>query len=180
MSSELRVIRLNRGSPFVIEHTKKLLAFLAQDLSQPEFQLETTPEFDRVSFARHREAEYAFEIYVYPDGDADISAVMVVQEDPDFHWHLPFENLGSPDIEGLLSELVSDLGTLLTHPTRIVQDRGLLWWSYSCEALVDSRWTKIGGSIASLRWPFSGLRREAKRRIYSAPPVAPPSLGGET
>ena len=95
--------------------------------------------FIRLDLPAAASAQYSFRLWFYQDCDQEISAQPLQQNgDHDYFWYRPFELAVFGDSEGnLVKEFCSELEVLLTHETRIVQRKGLLFGIFAVNTLEE-------------------------------------------
>lgn len=121
-------------------------------------------------FALPEGADYGFVISADREGEADISAELV--SDPDtYFWSIRLELPDFPSSAALAAQLVYLATQLLGHPSRIIQRRGFLLYSFSSEAMIEGSWKRFGGGFA-FRWGgFTFPNMHGSERVYSSPTV---------
>ena len=121
-------------------------------------------------------AEYSFRLWFYERDAAgssrEISAQLVGQLNTDvYFWYWSFERAEFRTDEALFEAFDHSLLTLIRQPTRIVQKRGLLNWTFRLEArLPELGWTPQY-QHAVLRLGVRAPSIDGRERIYSSPPV---------
>ncbi len=121
-------------------------------------------------------AEYSFRLWFHErsaaGSDREIGARLVAQaEKPvDFYfWHWSFESARFRAEEALLEAFDHSLLTLIRHPTRIVQRRGLLTWMFRLDArLPELGWVpqyQHAGFRLGVRVPAI----DGRERVYFSP-----------
>lgn len=137
------------------------------------------PTYVKLALPAARGADFHFNVYVYDDGEPQITAQPRVGGG-DLHdvrdlvafWHLSFE---APDFlsdDDRLNAFLAVLGCLLTHDVRIRQRRGWLNYSFTCEYQADDRWIALPG-VSYLRWTLRPAAPEAGVLCFSSPPLLP-------
>jgi hypothetical protein len=125
----------------------------------------------RLRIAPAAGADYGFELYVYEDGEPQISARLL--SDPDaYFWYRPFEIDDFSGGDARLTAFRATAAKLLESRTVVVQVRGLLFDSFTlfCEA---SAGRERVYSISGLR--LGGCRGPAisgRRHEYASPALA--------
>ena len=143
----------------------------------PEFapQLEITEKRWSLRLPVALEADYAFVLHGYPDGERRIHAVVVHQPDDGRpFWYIPFErsSFGSDPtrLHNYFDQLVEKI---LRYETRIIEKRGVLRLTYSCDYQNGTVWKRLGPDVSTLRLRF-GLPFIGAKRIYRSPAVGGP------
>ena len=118
-------------------------------------------------------AEYRFNLHGLLLGERQISADLVgpgATRSPKSFWYSPMELADfSRDASKLESIFHERVEALLKHPTRIVENRGVLLLSYNGEYQSEAGWLTLGGVTylgLGLGIPFVG-----KRHVYTSPPI---------
>jgi hypothetical protein len=106
------------------------------------------------------------------DGEAQLSASLLEQESKDLYfWYIPFE---LPDFESpraAIEALVDRATKVMGNPSRILQRRGLLFWSFEAEFLEADEWTSAGGVSAFRFGGFHVPETHERERAYHSPRV---------
>lgn len=113
-------------------------------------------------------AEYRFLVYVYPDGEPQISAERL-SSPAAYFWYYSFELADFASHREQADTFLSELGRLLSSASRIVETQGWLFRSYECLLEQAGSWSRFGPHLALLA---PRLRR--RRRVFRSPPVAAP------
>ncbi len=113
-------------------------------------------------------ADYAFCVWVYDDGEPQLSAQLLeVQENHRFWW-MPFEALDWRNPTARERAFFEALDAILNHPTRVIESRSLLLWSFSCDYHADGLWKPLR-EISIARWVRGVPRITGRRREYRSP-----------
>jgi hypothetical protein len=129
------------------------------------------PAYDSYHLRPAPGADYSFVIWLYSDGAAEISASRIDHRDGDCFWSCVFEIHDFDDREQLAAALLAGARHLLWNPTRIVQRRGLILWTFYCEFFEDGEWQRFcGHSVA--RWVRGIPPVVGRERVYVSDPVA--------
>lgn len=125
----------------------------------------------QVRFAAATDADYAFELQVYDDSQANIAARRRGAEDGESFWYWPFEWQDFDTQQALDARSFDDLRLVLTNRTQIVQVRGCINMSFYCYVEDDGQWRQLYGYGAPR---FSNFRFPEMRgpiRRYRSPPA---------
>lgn len=133
-------------------------------------------DFDTVLLPSAPGSDYQFVLMFADDNEASIEARLVgdgahVAPD-DYFWYSPFEELAFPSEEARADGIVEMVVLLLTHRTRIIQTRGVLFWSFKAEVESDGGWMPLLSHLALRRF-FSAPNIEGRRRVYQAHAALP-------
>jgi hypothetical protein len=119
-------------------------------------------------------AEYFFRLWFYEGGERQISAQLIQDRcDDTYFWYRPLEMAefgGSED--DLVSEFCEELEALLTHETRIVQQKGWLFWDFRCEYRAGEMWKSIYSPSAFRGGRFRPPKIKGRKRVYRSAPIA--------
>lgn len=125
-------------------------------------------DFLRISLPVAANSDYYFSVFLYKDGDPQISATYSKNSDCYF-WYHPFEIYDFDSQEDRINAFNKTVENLFINPTRIIQKKGLISWSFSCFYFKNNEWIKV--------YSHSGLRIantppiNAKEIIYQSPIV---------
>jgi hypothetical protein len=135
-------------------------------------------KFIRVDLPAAASAQYSFSLWFYEDREREISAQPLQQnDDHDYFWSRSFELAEFVGSEGdLVKAFCSELEVLLTHETRIVQRKGLLFWHFVCEYRDREKWKSVGSNSAFRFGNFKPPPIDGKRHVYQSGPVATVAL----
>jgi hypothetical protein len=150
------------------EPLSNVVGVLQPILSVAAHEREECDEHCTFRFHPAHGAEYQFIASVYPNGEASVWAELLSDSDAYF-WSLLLELADFPSLEALAAELLYRMRTVLTQPSRVVQQRGTLFESFTAEVFVAGEWKGFGGGSA-LRW--GGIRIpsiEGDTRVYHSP-----------
>jgi hypothetical protein len=112
-------------------------------------------------------ADYQFELTFEPERQIHAQLLDASNQRIAF-WYMPFEDAAFGDSPARLDEaFIQTLERLLSHETRIVQRRGLLTHSFTCEYRAIDEWKRISG-ISYLRW-FAAPRIKGRQHVYHSP-----------
>lgn len=142
----------------------------------PNFKL--NPEHGWWSFELPRPlvAEYQFSLHGELGGERQMAARRTQDEEKPFSsnrfWYGAMEMADFRDDSSRLEALFHEqVKSLLQYPTRIVEDKGVIWLSYRAEYQSDAGWRRLQGGVSylglGLGIPFFG-----RKRVYTSPPVA--------
>ena len=119
------------------------------------------------------DADYAFRLWLHPDGERQISAVIAGTEDTAttelYFWHHPFEIPDYDSIEELNQAFMDTIVLLASHETRIVQEKKALTWEFSCEAKSAGTWRHVFSDVALSFTNFVFPSIDGRTKIYSSP-----------
>lgn len=149
------------------------------------------PAYTRLALPAAEGAEFQFNLYVYDDGEPQISTKPMpglasgISVDELAFWSLPFEEPDYDNHAERLAAFLAALEMLLTRPVRITQRRGWFWYRFSCDYQLGDRWIPVPGCQYFRHSNFKFLddrRRERERTFLSPPLLRPeefrPSVGG--
>jgi hypothetical protein len=117
-------------------------------------------------------AEYRFSIALRPE--KQIAAELLNAREGDYFWYRPFEDAEfSSCLEKLEASFFDTVDLLVSHETRIVQERGWLWHKFQCDYKPATGWKEVYAHSAlrlggGFRVPTAG-----KKRIYYSPALLP-------
>ena len=117
-------------------------------------------------------AEYCFILWFTDNGEREISAKLMPRgNEHQYFWYRPFELAEfRGNLETLEAKFCEELRILLTHETRIVQEKGWIFWSFRCDYRLQETWKRLYSHLA-LRW-FNPPSIAARSRVYCSAPVA--------
>jgi len=127
------------------------------------------PEYTRFRLGLPPGADYAFSVWIYDDGEPQISARLPESAAGETFWSRHFELPDYPDVTSRNLEFLEVLDRIVSWQTRITQARGWLAWSFQCHALVGTEWVPVGG-VAAAKW-LDVRDRSAKEKEYFSPPL---------
>jgi hypothetical protein len=78
-------------------------------------------------------ADYAFSVWVYDDGEPQLSAQLLEVQEHHRFWSMPFEAPDWRNPTALERAFFEALDAILNHPTRVIQRGSLLLWSFRCD-----------------------------------------------
>jgi hypothetical protein len=116
-------------------------------------------------------AEYAFSVWIYDTGEPQIMARLVNADEHHSFWYKPFELVDWPSEEAREEAFLKTLGLVLNLPTRIVQRKGLLFWSFDCALQTEGGWKSISGIGILRRSNMEVPPIEERTRSYYSPPL---------
>jgi hypothetical protein len=152
-----------------VEVRQSTIEAVAERLRELKPQREDTDKYTVFRLAPGKDAEYAFAVWVYEDGEPQLSASLTSSHDEHSFWYLPFELPDWPNAAARTEDFLAALHTVVSKRTRITQTRRLLSWSFDCEFDDCGVWKSIGG-ISFLRFSnFVIPKIEGRRRRYSSP-----------
>lgn len=134
----------------------------------------------QLRFAAAADADYAFELHVYDDGEASLVAKRLGAEDGEYFWCRPsewqaFDTRQAPD-----TQLFDDLRLVLTNRTQIVQARSCINMSFCCHVKDEGQWRQLYGNAALRVWPgnfcFPEMRGDIRRYRSGAVELAPDAV----
>ena len=130
--------------------------------------------FIRLDLPAAASAQYSFRLWFYEDRDREISAQPLQQNgDHDYFWYRAFELAEFGGSEGdLVKEFCRQLQVLLTHETRIVQRKGLLFWHFRCEYLRGEKWETVSSQSTLRLGNFKPRPINGKQHVYQSGPLA--------
>lgn len=111
-------------------------------------------------------AEYSFSVYIYPDGEPQISAELLAAPGGYF-WYYSFEMPYFDSSHEQAAKFLSELERLLQSESKIVETQGLLWRSYTCLLYKGGEWSDFGTHPSLLAPGLSPRRRE-----FHSPPLS--------
>jgi hypothetical protein len=115
-------------------------------------------------------ADYYFHIWAHNEGDFQIGASLKNgQSNNDLSfWYYPFEiNVGIPENK-IFSNFSDCLNKLIYYPSRIIQKRGLLFWSFQMQVLINDKWEDLYG-MSCTRLFFKAPPMKGSQAIYHSP-----------
>jgi hypothetical protein len=137
-------------------------------LDAAEYRRVETRRYSAIHLEAPGGADYAFMVWVYDDGEPQISARLNGSVEDDHFWGKSFELPDYGSVEARTAAFLEVLERVVTCPTRITQEKGWLFWHFHCDARVGSTWVSVGGHSAA-RWSF-GVRDTGRREAaYSSP-----------
>ena len=115
-----------------------------------------TEGYLKISFPAALNSDYNFSLYLYYDNEPQICASHTIKPES-FFWFHPFEIYDFDSEEERIDAFNKTVENLFTNPTRIVQKKGLISWSFSCFYFKNVKWIEV--------YSHSGLR------ISNVPPI---------
>ena len=121
--------------------------------------------------------DYSIEVYVYADGEPEISAQLVGAPTHLHFWYHPFEIYDFGSEQERDEDFIEAVRLLLTRRSRIRQKKGLFSCSFVCEVDDNGSWKRLGPGMSALR--FTGFRfPPGWRRVYHSSPLGCASKTG--
>lgn len=124
----------------------------------------------RTNFSVAADADYSFSACVYEEGGASLAASRVDTDEDEYFWARSYNRSEFEDTKVLLNTLVEDVSSVLQHSSRVVQTKGLLTYSFSCEYFRDGAWTCLHKTRASRLGGFRFPPTKQRVTVYSSPP----------
>lgn len=124
--------------------------------------------YDFVDFPRSPGAEYFFRV-ILTENDYSLAAVLTSDPEAHMFWHQSFERLGAESLDPVEEAFREFVVDVLSHESRIIQSRGLLFHRFTCEVLRGEVWERVGGRILALRTHVGVPRISGRGREYRAP-----------
>jgi hypothetical protein len=159
-----------------MDPVERTLALLRAELSRTPVTIVASGRDRFLDLQAGPSAEYSFRLWFY-ENDAtgssrEISARLLGQAQPETcFWYWPFESAQFNTAEALSDAFDKSLLTLIRRPTRIVQKRGLLNWTFRLDAqLPELGWTQQYRH-AVFRFGARAPSIDGRERIYSSPAV---------
>jgi len=156
---------------------QELASEVQHRLAGLRYEMERRPDYLRFVLPLTEGSDYWFELYVYEDGEPQITAVRQSgARGTQLVWALPFEHY---DFEGTGAAQVAFLekvDTILRHRTRLTHTTRALAHNVRCEYQTGASWALVG----SFSWakgastPTSGPPLDAGV-LYCAPLLADPA-----
>jgi hypothetical protein len=116
-------------------------------------------------------SHYDFTAWIAEDL-ADLSLSARLSSDPAYFWGRPFERWDYKSFEDMLGEFRALVLAVSSHPTKITEERGLLFRSFALDYQSADRWVRVGGSAAlrfsNFRFPQTDRRHELRSHPWSA------------
>jgi hypothetical protein len=109
-------------------------------------------------------ADYHFRLYLLPE--KQIHAVLLNAAAEFYFWYMPFEEA---EYDDSVDAFVATLELLVSHETHIVQKRGLLNHSFTCDYKSVAGWKRICGFSAFRFGGFKVPPIKEKKRVYCSP-----------
>lgn len=94
----------------------------------------------------------------------------VLASSTDYFWYSPNERYGFASFEEHFDCFMEELLAVISHPTRIVQRKGIVSWNFCCEYLEGGVWKQIHGATAVRFRAFKVPPVTGKQRLFSAEP----------
>jgi hypothetical protein len=146
-----------------------LLRRTSEVLGSVEYRRVETPDYSVWHLEAADGADYAFAVWVYDNGEPEISARLGDSSEDCFFWGRHFELPGHSSVESRNLVFLEILERVVTCATRITQTKGWLFWGFRCDAQVGERWVSLGGHSAA-RWiPVRDTGQ--KETVYFSPAV---------
>jgi hypothetical protein len=115
------------------------------------------------------DADYQFLLWLEPE--MQIHARLLGTGQNYSFWYMPFEAAGyREDLGNLGKAFAETVETVILHPTRIVQKRGLLSHSFKLECEREGAWHRIY-QMSYMRFAFEAPRIRGRRHVYCSPPI---------
>jgi hypothetical protein len=152
------------------EFGNQLFTDIQQHFPTLQLNIENAEPFHKVKFPFKENADYQFSIDLHEE--PVLYAELISMKSLDYHfWYRPFE-LAEFKQEGqeLKKCLLETLALILSHDTRIIQARRLLFWSFQLEYKLPSDWKYLYG-LDALKGSFHVPVIEGKTKIYFAPSI---------
>ena len=119
-------------------------------------------------------AEYQFTLHGEIEGERQISAQLTQFATSRVRkpfWYSAMELADFRDDSSELGALFYEQVTSIVHyPTRIVENKGVIWLSYRAEYQSDAGWRRLRGGVSYLGLGF-GIPLFGAERVYTSPPV---------
>ncbi len=115
-------------------------------------------------------AEYRFRLLFY-ENEFTLAAVLSREPDAQIFWHQQFERLGASSVDPVEQAFRDFALDLMSHESRIIQRRGLLFHRFTCEVRRATGWERAGGRVLALRTQFRAPVIEGRMRVYHSPPL---------
>lgn len=158
------------GSNAIVERLRPIASVVTQHDSD-EFT------WWQVRFAAAADADYAFQLHVYDDGEASLAAKRPGADDAESFWYRPFGWQDFDTQEGLDLRFLDDLRRVLMNRTQIVQVRTCVNMCFYCYCEENGRWRQLYGYGALRVWPgnfrFPEIRGNIRRYRSGAVELAP-------
>jgi hypothetical protein len=150
------------GAPGV--RREKLLHGIANQLDGLAYVEDVRPQYCAFRLAPAPTADYAFSVWVYDDGEPQLTAQLVNAQGDHRFWSKAFEAADWESVEDRDEVFLDTLDVVLNGRTRIRQVRGWLFWHFSCHVQADDEWKAVGG-MSWGRWikgipPVPGRRQD--------------------
>lgn len=116
-------------------------------------------------------SDYSISAILYDDGGLEIAAKLPENAGAYF-WHSSIEVVRGVSDQERLKKFSDALAAVLLNKSRVVQKRGLLFWSFSMEIFQDGKWTPLDG-VSCLRWGFAVPPIEGRVRVYESKGAGP-------
>jgi hypothetical protein len=156
------------------ETATRAISLLRQLDPKLDVRLEQRESFCAIHLPAAPQGEYRFVLYVYDDGEPQLSATLVDGDPNAYFWYWPFEE---PDYDTRTEReraFLSAVKELVTSRTRIRQKRGLLSTHFRCEVQRGSDWSQAGPFMAGSRWGFRPPPITGKLAYYESPALIVP------
>ncbi len=147
--------------------TAKWLASSAPHLTVAQHWFE---DHYRIELPPVQGADIAYRL-MFDQGAYTLFAVPVADPDAGMFWHQTFEQMGAASVEEAEPQFREFVLDVLSHESRILQRRGLLFHGFACELLREAEWQRVGGQILVLRTSGRVPRIEGRTKEYRSPPM---------
>ncbi len=115
-------------------------------------------------------ADYFFRV-ILTEHEYSLAAVLLSDPEAPMFWHQSFERLGAESLDLVEPGFRDFVVDVISHESRIIQHRGLLFHRFTCEVLRGEAWERVGGRILALRTRIRVPWTSARTQVYSAPPL---------
>jgi hypothetical protein len=136
-----------------------------------DLRIEETESHSAIHLPPSQGADYRFVLYIHEDGEPQIAAVVVDGDPESYFWYWPFEEPEFSSVEERHREFLVAVKDLLGNRTRIRQKRGWLNTHFRCEIENGETWSRVGPTMAGLKWSFKPPPTEEKVVFYQSPPL---------
>jgi hypothetical protein len=115
-------------------------------------------------------ADYYFRLWVSPE--IQISARLVDPGASNYFWFMPFQKKAFwKTAEESQNVVDQTLETLISHETRIVQKRGLLFHTFNCDYKSPTGWKQLYSHVTLRSTEFRLPQTAERKRVYRSPAV---------
>jgi hypothetical protein len=144
-------------------------------LFKPNFKLDLKHGWWSFELPRSPAAEYQFSLNGELGGERQMSARRAQDAEKsvstNHFWYGAMEMADFRDDSSRLEMLFHEqVVSLLRYPTRIVENKGVIWLSYRAEYQSDAGWRRLRGGVSYLGLGF-GIPFFGKERVYTSPAV---------
>lgn len=130
---------------------------------------EVHSKFSSIQLPFLPKSEYFFMIYFYPNNEYEIVAKTCGYPEYSF-WHKSFEYSEYVLKKEVKVNFYKTLKLLLENPSRIIQKKGLFFWSFYCDIYQEGKWIRLA-DCSILKRGFKVPLIDRKEKTYNAFPL---------